>query len=180
VEDIAEQGLDLLFSDPEDEWNRYLKEMPVLQFSVNSRVEVNIGLKVSGGAVHVHGWLQTGLDLQCCRCLGNFAYPLASQIDVTLIPETDLALEEEVELEKQDLEAIFFSGDEVDLSGLIREQIILNVPFKALCHEECRGLCSRCGANQNDGECGCEVETRVSVFDALKDIKLNGTGGKET
>jgi len=99
---------------------------------------------------------------------------MTSQIDVTLFPETGVALEEEIELGNEDLKTSFFSGEEIDLSKLIRDQIILNVPYKALCHEECRGLCPRCGANLNEGDCGCEGKALGSAFDVLRSLKLNG------
>jgi len=174
VEDIPEEGLDFHFSDPKEEWNRYFHEIPGRQFSIREVIEAKIRLRASGKAVQVQGWVHTALDLQCCRCLANFFCPLTSQIDVTLFPETDIALEEEIELGTDDLKTSFFSGDEVDLSGLIREQIILNIPYKALCHEECRGLCSRCGANLNEGDCGCENQVRDLAFHVLKDLRLDG------
>ncbi len=173
VEDIPETGLDYHFSDPKEEWNRYFQEIPARQFSINETVEATIRLRVSGKAIQVHGWVHTGLDLQCCRCLKRFSCPVTPQIDVTLFAETDVAFEEDIELGNEDLETSFFSEDEIDLSGPIREQIILNIPYKALCHEECRGLCQRCGANLNEGDCGCERQARNSAFDALKDLKLN-------
>ncbi|NIO05105.1 MAG: DUF177 domain-containing protein, partial [Proteobacteria bacterium] len=78
------------------------------------------------------------------------------------------------ELESSDLKAGFFSGDEVDLSGLIREQILLGIPYKALCHEECKGLCSQCGINLNEGNCGCERKVGDSAFKVLKDLQIKG------
>lgn len=174
VEDIPEKGLDLHFSDRKEEWNRYFNKIPACHFAINEAVEATIRLRASGKVVQVQGGLHTVLNLQCCRCLDNFSFPLTSQIDVTLFPETDVVQEEEIELQSEDLKAGFFSGDEVDLSGLIREQIILNIPYKPLCHEECRGLCSQCGANLNEGDCGCEREAGNSTFDVLRNLKLNG------
>ncbi len=157
-----------------EDWNRCFQGIPALQFSINEAVEAQIRLGVSGKAVLVEGWVRTGLDLQCCRCLENFSYPLTSQIDVALFPEKDVVQEEEIELESEDLKTGFFSGDELDLSGLIREQILLSIPYKVLCNEECKGLCSQCGANLNESECGCEREAHESAFDVLRNLKLNG------
>jgi uncharacterized protein len=174
VEDIPEGGLDLHLSDPQEESDRYFDGIPARQFSINEDVEARISLRVAAKAVQVEGWVHTGLDLQCCRCLETFSYPLTSQIDVTLFRETDVALEEEIELGSQDLEVSFFSGDEIDLSGLVREQIILSIPYKALCHEECRGLCPRCGTNLNEGDCGCDRKAQESAFDVLRNLKMDG------
>jgi len=174
VEDIPEEGLDLTFSDPKELWSRCFDEIPAREFSVNEDVEATIRLRVSGKAIHVQGRIDTVLDLQCCRCLENFSFPLASQIDITLFPETDSVQEEETELESEDLRTGLFSGDEVDLSELIREQIILAVPYKPLCHDACKGLCCQCGGNLNDGECRCERKAGDSAFGVLRSLKLNG------
>lgn len=174
VEDIPEKGLDLHFSDPKEEWNRYFHEIPECEFSFNEAVEATVKLRVYTKAVQIQGWVKTVLDLRCCRCLDHFPFPLTSQIDMTLFPETDVVQEEEIELEKEDLETGLFSGEEIDLSGLIREQILLNVPYKALCHDECKGLCSQCGTNLNENDCRCNRKGGDSAFDVLKDLKLNG------
>ncbi len=174
VEDLPEEGLDVHFSDPKEEWNQYFREIPALEFTVKEAVEAAIRLSPVGRAVQVQGWVHTELDLQCCRCLKNFSYPLTSQIDVTLFPDEDEVQEEEIELESADLKAGSFSGDEVDLSGLIREQILLGIPYKALCHQECRGLCSQCGMNLNEGNCGCERKVGDSAFKVLKDLQIKG------
>ncbi len=173
VEDLSEKGLDLHFSDPKEEWNQYIQEIPALEFFLREGLEAAIRVSVAGKAVRVQGRVNTVLDLQCCRCLETFSYPLTSQIDVTLFPEKDVVQEEEIELETKDLKTDFFSGDEIDLSGLIRELILLSIPYKALCREECRGICSQCGANLNEGNCACEREVRHSAFEALKNLKLN-------
>jgi uncharacterized protein len=126
-----------------------------------------------GEVIRVQGRVDTVQSLQCCRCLEVFPHPLTSEIDIALFPETDVVHEEEeVELESEDLKASFFSGDEIDLSGLIREQIILNVPYRAVCHDACRGLCPQCGASLNDGTCGCEKKSPGSAFEVLKNLKL--------
>ena len=49
-----------------------------------------------------------------------------------------------------------YRGKEIDLDPLLREQILLAVPGYPVCREGCRGLCTVCGANLNERECGCE------------------------
>jgi uncharacterized protein len=173
VEDIPEEGLELHLLDRKDVWNSYLHEIPRCEFSIDDDVRATIKLRASGQALRLHGRVDTVLILQCCRCLEPYSYSLTSRIDVTLFPETDIVPEEETELGREDLKASFFSGEEVDLSGLIREQIILATPLKPLCRDLCKGLCPQCGANLNEGDCRCEKETRQSVFDVLKNLKLN-------
>jgi uncharacterized protein len=64
-------------------------------------------------------------------------------------------------------------GTEVDLAPLVRDAVLLHLPPAPLCKEDCRGLCTRCGANLNDGECGCDPgpsDPRWAALDVLKDL----------
>ena len=50
---------------------------------------------------------------------------------------------------------IWYEGEEIDLSPLLRERLLLALPTLPLCRDDCRGLCARCGADLNAGPCGC-------------------------
>ena len=63
-----------------------------------------------------------------------------------------------------------FSGDMIDIAALIRDTILTAQPLQNLCRTDCRGLCSRCGANLNDGDCGCDrrsVDPRLAALQAM-------------
>jgi len=50
-------------------------------------------------------------------------------------------------------------GKKLDISRALNDNIILNLPMKHLCSEQCRGLCSKCGANLNEVQCGCSDDS---------------------
>ena len=52
----------------------------------------------------------------------------------------------------------YYQGDRLDLGEVVREQVLLGLPLKPLCREDCQGLCPRCGKNRNAGPCGCTPE----------------------
>ena len=60
--------------------------------------------------------------------------------------------------------------DRLDLDALLREDILLELPTKFLCREDCRGMCPVCGKNLNDGPCGCGTEGGDPRLAALKDL----------
>ncbi|HQP29583.1 MAG TPA: DUF177 domain-containing protein, partial [Syntrophales bacterium] len=62
--------------------------------------------------------------------------------------------------------------DTLDLDPIVYEQILLQIPLKILCREDCRGLCPHCGANLNDGPCRCPEEAVDGRFSALKKLKI--------
>jgi uncharacterized protein len=65
----------------------------------------------------------------------------------------------------------YYEGEEIDLTPLVHEQIILALPTRPLCGEACRGLCPRCGANLNAAPCGCPTappaDPRLAVLHSL-------------
>ncbi len=56
---------------------------------------------------------------------------------------------------------------QIDLLPVIREHIILSAPLRALCAEQCLGLCQRCGANLNKGKCSCPVPMPVMDYEGV-------------
>ena len=65
------------------------------------------------------------------------------------------------------------TGDEIIFDDMIIDNLRLNLPVRFLCKEDCKGVCTKCGKNLNDGKCECISEEKSSPFDILKD-KFNG------
>jgi uncharacterized protein len=62
------------------------------------------------------------------------------------------------------------ADDAIDLGPLVRDAIVLDLPMAPLCREDCAGLCPQCGADRNEGECGCvaPVDPRWANLDVLR------------
>ena len=73
--------------------------------------------------------------------------------------------------ETDDPEAFTLEGDKLDLEETLETLLILDMETKFLCDPECKGLCSKCGANLNLGPCGCgkEIDPRLAVLEQLLD-----------
>ena len=69
----------------------------------------------------------------------------------------------------------YVSGNYLDVDQLVRNELLLNLPMKVLCNENCKGICNRCGANLNYESCSCEdsgLDPRMSVIqDIFKQFK---------
>lgn len=76
-----------------------------------------------------------------------------------------------VELEADQLDVLPYDGEQVDLEPLLREQLVLAVPYAPLCREDCKGLCPQCGIDRNAETCACEAPPDPR-FAALKGLKL--------
>ena len=62
--------------------------------------------------------------------------------------------------------------DLIDVTELLRDELLAGQPMKNLCKADCKGLCPVCGANLNDGECDCDKFIVDSRLAALKDFKI--------
>jgi uncharacterized protein len=135
------------------------------------------GATRKGEQVRLRGEIKTEVELLCDRCAAPRRAPLAVEFDTSFIPqEVEAVKAENVELQAEDLILSAYEGDAVDLDELVREQILLALPSRHLCHEDCKGLCQKCGANLNDAPCSCEQVEVDPRWAALADLKKDVNG----
>ncbi len=129
---------------------------------------VNAEAELAGKEIRVRGRISGAVEAACDRCLEQTRIPVELDFDLPYWPMEEIAREEEVEVEEDELAVGFFSGDGVNLADLVREQVLLSLPMKILCGPDCRGLCPVCGVNRNVKECGCSLQHEDSPFALLK------------
>ena len=123
---------------------------------------------LGGRKVKIGTKTQVVLSVPCDRCLTEqrVEIPISSEVEV----DFNVTAEERV----NDLnETSYIDGYDLDVDQLVYEEILLGFPMKVLCQEDCKGICKVCGANLNQGECGCnrtEPDPRMSV---IRDIFNN-------
>lgn len=106
-------------------------------------------LYLAGRDVHFQGSIEADLRSVCPRCLDEFEWRLCRPFRFLIVPS-------ESGVEPADDEGIdHYDGDELDLAPLAVEQGLLALDGARLCSDDCRGLCSGCGANLNHEDCGC-------------------------
>ena len=74
------------------------------------------------------------------------------------------------QLRSEELELGFYSGNEIDLREVLREQILLNMQMKPLCDAACRGICPKCGIDLNSQICSCEYKETDPRLQVLKKL----------
>jgi uncharacterized protein len=127
--------------------------------------------------VFVRGQLDGWVEVACSRCVGPVKLVVSEPITVTYLPHAEVAAEDtelagdEVEVGEEDMDVYSYEGEEVDLAPLLREQIILAVPFAPLCSEDCKGLCPVCGIDLNTATCTCEQKPIDPRWAALRNLK---------
>lgn len=95
----------------------------------------------------------------CGRCLKEFTAETRAEVLDKFYPQG---------VAKLDDDAFVYDSDVIDITEPLRESLLLAEPIQALCKEDCRGLCPVCGADLNDGDCGCD---RVTVDPRLAALK---------
>jgi uncharacterized protein len=131
-------------------------------------VDVHLRVAFAGtGEVVVRGKVAGTLAQECRRCLRPVTSKLAEE--VTMVFSADVTNED---LGEGDAWPFDPSRRELELGEALRAELILVTNPYVVCDPECRGLCPRCGANLNEGACGCtaeEVDPRWEALRALKD-----------
>lgn len=95
--------------------------------------------------------IETVVIENCSRCLTDLTIPMKLDVEGYLV---NFDHEDD-----EDQDGIFvYNGETLNLSELIEASIVLNIPQKLVCTEECKGLCMDCGGNLNKGECTCNED----------------------
>ncbi|MFN3920881.1 MAG: YceD family protein [Caldimicrobium sp.] len=134
---------------------------------------VSLHLRKRGYEVIVKGFIKGVITLVCDLCLEEFHYNIEKNFEVLLLPKHSLNFEGERELSSEDLEVSFYENSFINYHDIIHEEILLSLPFRSICREDCKGLCPHCGANLNKETCHCPKIKRTSPFLILKNLKIS-------
>lgn len=121
--------------------------------------------------VDVEGNTSALIETECSRCLQPLEKVFEISFNVSFVTPENYTAEKEAEINEKDLQVSVFEGDKIDLSEIVREQILLNLPTQIFCKDDCRGLCLKCGANRNVTDCSCEEIEIDPRWSALKNLK---------
>ncbi|HEX2937715.1 MAG TPA: DUF177 domain-containing protein [Ruminiclostridium sp.] len=125
-------------------------------------VKVEAKIRNRAGVVGLHVDTHFDYDTGCDRC----CKPLHEHFDFAF----DNVLSKQASGEGESGDIIVVEGDTFDLDELVASNVILNLPMKHLCSDDCKGLCPVCGKNLNEGECGCNRNNN-SPFSQLLNLK---------
>jgi len=137
-------------------------------------LHVEGSLSKVGREVLLKGSISTEMEVTCSRCLEPLRYKVRSKVLSRYVPgqETD-SLDLDVELQASDIEVEYYTGERIDLTQAVYDQMMLSLPLARLCKEDCQGICSQCGVNRNKKSCQCSdgdsVDPRLAVLKTLKD-----------
>src|SRR5215213_6979878 len=119
----------------------------------------------------VEGTITAELEVECTRCLEKIEKKIEILFEAAFVSPENYTQAKEAELNAGDLDVSVLEGNEIDMTELVREQILLNLPEQVFCREDCKGLCEKCGANRNLINCNCLEEEIDPRWSALKNLK---------
>jgi len=121
--------------------------------------------------IRLNGELATGIELACARCLEPVVQDVKRNFDLLYRPLGADAGREENAVSGTESEISYYEGEGLLLEDVLREQVVLAVPLKAICRQDCKGLCPQCGANLNVAQCSCAEPMEDPRWAALKDLR---------
>ncbi len=165
VDRITDEITESTFVVPVAQLNERLEHGAVHDFRLVQPLEVDVRYYRAGEEIYFDGQLSTVVEGTCARCLEAYGLPLAAPFEFVLTRARPVDAAQE--LHTDDLALSFYSGDEIDVAPLVGEQLLLALPTRAVCREDCRGLCPSCGATLNDDPCACKpapADPRLAVL----------------
>ena len=171
IEDIPPEGL-LVRGERGADWLADLfQDQGPLEFTWLSPLSYEIRIARSDARILIEGSITLTLTLACSRCLEDVVFPINPVFRFFLAPAYSPKIIHEVELQREDLDIEFYTDDVLNIGEIIRNQIILSLPFNPLCKEDCKGLCPHCGINRNCETCECSGEAMINPkLSILKDF----------
>ncbi len=117
-------------------------------------------IRNEAGLLLLEGIISADMLCLCDRCASEFPLTKVTPLELTLATELE---------DEENPDYYLLENEQLDLDDVLEGCFIMDMDSRFLCREDCKGLCSRCGANLNDGECDCKPERdpRLAVLEQL-------------
>ena len=135
-------------------------------FPVDRISPLHIRIEYAGDKkLHITGGSSLTVIIPCDRCLEE----VSTEIPLEIERKLDMKLTDEDRVNDLD-ESSYLTGMDPDVDQLVYLEVLMSWPLKVLCREDCKGICSQCGKNLNDGPCGCVEGPKDPRMAAISDI----------
>ena len=155
----AEHEIDLTFREVEG-------------ITLTAPVHGRMSVSSTGNVLLLDGSVDTEVELECYRCEGTYRQPVHAEFQEEFVvrpPQTPGQGPRVEEERKRRSCGLFFPNTlDLNLDELLRQSILLALPLKPLCTEDCRGLCPQCGQRLQDGQCSCAPPVTTALGEVLR------------
>ena len=124
--------------------------------------------------IRVRAAYSGNFEVLCARCVDSVAVPLSGDFDLLFRPEAADAEAGERAITEDETEIGYYGKSGLLLEDVVREQVLLALPGRTLCRENCKGLCVHCGQNLNLASCNCakQADSHDPRWTALAGLAL--------
>ena len=165
VANIPSDGVDLNFEMDRQWLLDSLEDGDSLRDFINGGLACACHLESAKDKIFITGKASLKLKPVCYRCGRKFDKNLQSDFSITCIPDTRRVAERGQDYMDGDVGLNYYSGFEIDIAKICREQLLLTVPMSFICDADCKGLCPKCGNDLNVEQCSCSGEIANSLKD---------------
>ena len=114
-------------------------------------VSVHVQVEKTPNQIYLTASIGATADVQCDRCLKSFQRSLTPRYQMYYLYEEP----EGLNLDPMEVQVVPYGTSVIDITDDVRQTVLLSVPLKLLCKEDCKGLCPHCGKDRNIEECSC-------------------------
>jgi uncharacterized protein len=144
---------------------------PFLTKGRADKLEEHRGPKEIVVDIRVRGDYAGTFEVPCARCLDPVEHRLGGDYDVLFRPIGVDQADKEHSIGASEAEIGYYQQSSLLLEDVLREQVLLALPARTLCREDCKGICPRCGANRNNDPCSCDGAPADPRWSALGDLR---------
>jgi uncharacterized protein len=164
----------------------FKEELPPGALDLGEEIQQQTPLKTAGRAelveehhgkhqiikdIRLRGDLATSVELSCARCLEPVTQDVNRSFELLYRPVGTDAGRDELSVTDAEAEIGYYQGEGILLEDVLREQVLLALPLKITCREDCKGLCPQCGKNLNQDQCSCVTKLPDPRWSALEEIR---------
>jgi uncharacterized protein len=124
------------------------------------------------GEIRIRGKIHAEIETNCDRCLEPVHRPIDSNFDLFYRPTPEDTAHRELAIDEGEAEIGFYEDGGIELADVVREYVLLSLPMRQICKEDCQGICPQCGLNRNTGHCHCQAKMTDERWTALRDLKV--------
>ncbi len=155
-------------------------DLPASELELDSSVRQASALHAEGiaqllsgslGEIRIQGDLRVDVEGTCNRCAEAAVYSVNNHFDLVYVPTENSAIGGEDEVDEAGLEVGYYEGNGLQLNDVFREAVLLALPMRLVCNEDCKGICPVCGENKNQTDCGCQPVAADDRWSKLKMLR---------
>lgn len=188
IDEIKEAGLERAWDLPRETIDEMVKGDQA-EHRARGPMHVDAVLRRLDRRVLLEAHARAALSAPCGRCLRAVEVEVPLDFELSFVPSEPRHGHDDGEetddrpgkgkagsFEAEDVNEETYSGKVIDLDPVVREQLLLALPSYPVCQEGCKGLCSVCGANLNERDCGCDRHVPDPRWAGLEKLKQKTRG----